>query len=385
MSLLHRLEMGIHLVSILIINLWIALTVPVMVSASIGTITEQINQPAQIKRSTQSLEGKKGSGVEMMDAIRTAQGKIGIVFDDQTKVQVTDNSRLVIDEFVYDPKSSTGGKLAMKVALGTVRYASGAIAKRNPQAVAITTPTATIGVRGTDFTASVDELGRSTIILLPSCPRGWISIERDCKVGEISVETSEGIVVMNQAFQATRVETKETKPKSPVILNLSEDAIHNMILFAPPQELQDKKDARLNLNKGALDIDFLASTGLVNAFDQSNKEIQKMYVNKLEQNSLDQDFLQNILDQINEQLAAKADALARTKGGLLPDYVKSSGVVVAIDEPSVELCRNDGSNIQCIQTPTNQNSTITQIQGSVEITNRVNQGGSTTITIRQSN
>ena len=144
-------------------------------------------------------------------------------------------------------------------------------------------------------------------------------------------------------------------------------------------------DARLNLNKGALDIDFLASTGLVNAFDQSNKEIQKMYVNKLEQNSLDQDFLQNILDQINEQLAAKADALARTKGGLLPDYVKSSGVVVAIDEPSVELCRNDGSNIQCIQTPTNQNSTITQIQGSVEITNRVNQGGSTTITIRQSN
>lgn len=358
---------------------------PVVVSASIGTITEQHNQPAQIKRSTQSLEGIKGIGVEMMDVIRTGQGKIGIVFEDQTKVQVTDNSRLVIDEFVYEPQSKSGSKLAMKVALGTVRYASGAIAKQNPQAVAINTPTATIGVRGTDFTASVDELGRSTIILLPSCPRGWVSIERDCKVGEISVETSEGIVVMNQAFQATRVETKETKPRSPVILNLSEDAIHNMILFAPPQELQDKKDGRLNLTKGALDIDFLASTGLVNAFDQSNKELQKMYVNKLEQNALDQDFLQNILDQIDQQLAAKADALARTKGGLLPDYVKTSGVTVAIDEPSVELCRTDGSNRQCIQTPTNQNSTIIQQQGSVEITNRVNQGGSTTITIRQSN
>ena len=381
MSRLPRWAMAIRLVLQVITSLCLF---PSSVSAAVGTITEQVNQPAAIVRASQSLPGTKGAGVEMHDAIRTAQGKVGIVFEDRTTVQVTDHSRLVIDEFVYDPASRTGGKLAMHVALGTVRYASGAIAKQNPQAVAIRTPTATIGVRGTDFTTSVDELGRSTVILLPSCPRGWQSIERDCKVGEISVETAEGVVVMNQAFQATRVETRETKPRPPVILTLSEDAIHQLILIAPPSELQDKKDSRMNLNKSVLDVDFLATTGLVNAFDQSNKELQKLYVNKLEQNLLDVDFLQNILDQIEEQMVAKANALTRTKGGLLPDYVKSSGVTVAIDEPSVELCRSDGSNRQCVQVPTNQNSTITQIQGSVEVMNRVNQGGSTTITIRQS-
>jgi hypothetical protein len=128
--------------------------------AAIGTITESVNAPPSIQRKAQTLPGSKGTGLEMMDTVRTTQGKVGLTFADKTKVDITENSKLVIDDFVYDPNSKTGGKLAMKVALGTVRYASGQVAKNNPQAVAINTPTATIGVRGTDFTATVDELGR---------------------------------------------------------------------------------------------------------------------------------------------------------------------------------------------------------------------------------
>ena len=104
----------------------------------------------------------------MEDAINTRAGKVGIEFADQTKVQVNENSKLVIDEFVYDPKKPAAGKLALKMASGTVRYASGAIAHNSPNSVNINTPSATIGIRGTDFTATVDELGASTIILLPS-------------------------------------------------------------------------------------------------------------------------------------------------------------------------------------------------------------------------
>jgi hypothetical protein len=136
--------------------------------ASVGTITEQVNSPPQIQRAKSTLTGAKGTGVEMADSINTKQGKIGIVFADDTKVQVNENSKLVIDEFVYDPKNKDSGKLALNMASGTVRYASGAIAHNNPNKVAINTPTATVAVRGTDFTATVDELGESTIILLPS-------------------------------------------------------------------------------------------------------------------------------------------------------------------------------------------------------------------------
>ena len=82
--------------------------------------------------------------------------------------------------------------------MGTIRYASGQIAKNSRQDVNITTPTATIAVRGTDFSMTVDEIGGSTIILLPSCDATGA-----CFVGEISVESDIGQVILNQAFQAT--------------------------------------------------------------------------------------------------------------------------------------------------------------------------------------
>ena len=96
-----------------------------------------------------------------------------------------------------------------------------------------------------------------------------------------------------------------------------------------------------------------------------------------------QNFLANILDIIDAQLASQQNLLNTQKSGLLPDYVATSGVVASVDDLKVELCRNDGSNVQCVNTPKNQNTTITQQQGSVEIKNRVNNGGNTTITLRQ--
>lgn len=316
----------------------------------------------------------------MMDEVKTAKGKVGITFADNTQVQVNENSRLVIDDFVYDPKSTKGGKLAVNVAAGTVRYASGQIAKNNPQAVAVNTPTATIGVRGTDFTATVDELGASTIILLPSCPYGWIDVARDCKTGEISVTNDAGSVILNRPFQATKVETRGSFPTKPVIVNLSPDAINNMLIVAPPKELKEDKTTTKTQAKGALDVDFLKETGLVNAFDAQQKDA---YQNKLDRNFLNQDFLANILDIMNAQLAAQLNLLNTQKSGLLPDYVATTGVTVEVDDLQVTLCRNDGSNQQCVTTPKNQNSTIYQQQGSVEIKNRVNSGGGTTITLRQ--
>ena len=352
--------------------------------AAIGTITESVNAPPSIQRKAQTLPGAKGTGLEMMDTVRTTQGKVGLTFADKTKVDITENSKLVIDDFVYDPNNKAGGKLAMKVALGTVRYASGQVAKNNPQAVAINTPTATIGVRGTDFTATVDELGRSTIILLPSCPKGWTDLEKDCVTGKIEVTTDEGKVIMDQAFQATRVDSKETKPFKPVIVNLDADQISNILVLSPPKELRETDEERRRRErvdaKGALDVDFLAENRLINVLEQEEKE---MYQDRLSRNLLDNDFLANILDIVNQQLAAQLDFLAKAKSGLLPDYSALTGVVVELDEPQVTLCREAGGDIQCITTPTSQNSTITQTVGGTEVRNRVNSGGGTVINATQ--
>lgn len=352
--------------------------------AAIGTITEQVNAPPSIVRKAAVLSAAKGSGVEADDNVRTTAGKVGITFTDNTRVQINENSKLVIDSFVFDPNAKkSAGKLAMNVALGTVRYTSGKVAHNNPDSVRIKSPTATVAVRGTDFTLTVDEIGRSTIILLPACPKGWIDLEKDCVTGKIEVITDEGKVIMDKAFQATRVDSRESKPFKPTIINLTEDQINNLLILSPPKELRESEEDRQRRRadmKGALDVDFLKETGLANAFEVQQKE---MYQDKLSRNFLDQDFLANVLDIINAQLAAQLDLLGKTKTGLLPDYVPTSGVVAEVDDLQVTLCREGGGDTQCISVPKNQNTTITQTQGAIEIKNRVNSGGNTYINATQ--
>jgi len=316
----------------------------------------------------------------MSDAIKTQAGKVGITFEDDTKVQVSENSKLVIDDFVYDPKTKAG-KLGAKIALGTVRYASGQIAKNSPQNVALNTPTATIAVRGTDFTASVDELGQSTIILLPSCPtdrktRTVKDIEVNCKTGEISVETDAGIVILNQPFQATKVQSRNQMPSKPVVLNLSENAIETL-LVTPPEELKGAKPDPRQAMRGALDVDFLKEQGLTNALDDSAKQF---FQDKLSRNFLDSNFLANMFDivgnSLNEKLLEEVDSM-------LPDYKKASGIIVTKDDPTVTLCRDNGADRQCVTTPMTQNSTLYQTQNNIEFKNRINQGGNTVISLTQ--
>ena len=348
--------------------------------AAIGTVTEQINTPPSIQRANKMLSGAKGTGVEMNDAIKTQAGKVGITFEDDTKVQVNENSKLVIDDFVYDPKTKAG-KLGAKIALGTVRYASGQIAKNSPQNVALNTPTATISVRGTDFTASVDELGQSTIILLPSCPkdrptRSVKDIEANCKTGEITVETDAGIVILNQPFQATKANSRSAPPSKPVTLNLSENAIESLLISTPEEMKSNKEDNRRTM-RGPLDVDFLKEQGLTNALDDSAKQF---FQDRLSQNFLENSFLANLFDimgnALNEKLLSEVDSM-------LPDYKKSSGIIVLKEDPTVSLCRDNGADRMCITTPQTQNSTLYMTQNNIEFKNRVNQGGNTIITITQ--
>lgn len=354
--------------------------------AAIGTITEQTAAPGSIVRNKNTIPGTKGTGIEMQDAVNTAKGKVGITFEDATKVEVNENSKLVIDDFVYDPKKGSG-KLAMKFAEGTVRYASGAIASKNPNAVNINTPSATIAVRGTDFTATVDEVGASTIILLPSCPKGWADVERDCKTGVIDVMNSAGTVTLNRPFQGTRVENRNTAPIKPVTLSLNLDTINNLLIVSPPKEIVNQQEKERNDRNSAN----LLRTDVLDVKDMLKDELKdrnEFGDNPLLEDLLAQNFLSNIFDILEQQLKTQREtvlksALVRDKDSLLPDYDPNTGVKASVGATDVTLCKNDGSNNQCIKTPRSQNSTIIQGQGPVSIQNRVNSGGSTTITVIQ--
>ncbi len=203
------------------------------VQASVGMLTELQGTAIEVKRKNQTIKGVDKGGIESMDTVIVgSKTSTGITFLDNTKVKITENSRLVIDDFVYDPNVRDAGKLGMKVALGTVRYASGQVAKNSPQSVNIKTPTATVAVRGTDFAMTVDEVGRSLVVLLPSCDDDHkmtthkpisstspLNIGGNCTVGAIDVMTDAGLVSLNTAFTATYVTDAQQPPLPPVAVD----------------------------------------------------------------------------------------------------------------------------------------------------------------------
>ena len=211
--------------------------------AAIGTVAETKGSTCEIHRAKNKLPGTKGASIESMDTFVTGNCVGSITFKDDTKVKVTENSRLLIDDFVFDPKKSDAGKLAVKVTLGTVRYASGQIAKTNPQNVNIKTPTATVAVRGTDFNMTVDEAGQSLVILVPSCKdesevKQYELQENRCKVGKIDVITLAGSVTLDRAFEATYVVSSSMPPSPPVVINTVEGKINNSLIISKPPEVQ---------------------------------------------------------------------------------------------------------------------------------------------------
>jgi hypothetical protein len=267
---------------------------PLSVYAAVGNVTEQVGQEAKISRDKDTITVGKGTGIEMNDVITTSKAKLALTFIDDTKVAITAQSRLVIDDFVYDPNTKTG-KLAMNIAAGTVRYASGAIAHNARENVRLRTPTATISVRGTDFTMTVDEIGRSLVILLPSCPDPTKPDE--CFTGEIEVSTDVGAVILNQAFQATVVASATQPPTSPKIISTLEMNIDNSLIFSPPRELPGGMAYIAQAeSSNPLDQDNLIYMELIKDLLTGTDELK---YSELAVNRLDVEFLDNLLDLTN--------------------------------------------------------------------------------------
>ena len=323
--------------------------------ASIGNVSE-IKGKGAIKRTDGAkVEIEQSLDVFSYDEVTTGQGRTAIDFVDDTRVEVTEHSKLIIDEFVYDPANNEGG-FTLTAALGTVRYASGQIAKENRENIKIQTPTATIGVRGTDFAMIVDELGGSTIILLPSC-----NTNGQCVVGEISVDSDVGQVILNQAFQATRVDVPESRPLPAVNLDFDESLIGNMLILSPPQEIKEaEEEQRVQAVADILKIDFLEFAEL--NMDYLAVEEDKWYT-ELDVDFLAGDFLANVLDQVNKILAAQfLDQLIdeQDKGRQVNIGFNAETGVTVVDGGAYWLFRREGSSsVVQIKLPKNNYSNIT--------------------------
>ncbi len=343
-------------------------------AVNIGDISE-LNGNAQILRDkpyTSDLE----FDIQSNDEAITTNGRMAITFLDDSTVKLTEHSQLLIDEYIYDPDPSKS-KMALTFGLGTARFITGNLNRIDKQNIELKTPTANIAIRGTDFTATVDELGRSLIILLPDA-LGLSS-------GEIEVVTAMGTVILNKPYEATTVSVFESSPSKPVILDLSLDIIDNMLIVTPPKEEKleteevsnAQNDSILDFND--LDIDYLAEDFL----KKDDLEFTELDINYLDVNYLE-DLLKVVdalgVDEDEEQLTqATVTRITGTNFG----QDQETQITTFIQDSVITLQRSVSESVK-LNLQTENAYTVIFIQDGVSNIVKINGGGDSVIKIKQS-
>ncbi len=290
------------------------------VYSQIGKISELRGNGEVLRQNqTNRLQAESNLDILSYDDVRTGNGRIGIEFLDSSVIRLTEHSKIVIDEYIYDPDPSQS-RIALQMASGTARFITGALGRINKDRISIETPSASIFIRGTDFTTTVDELGRSLVILLPDA-NGDSS-------GEITVETMAGVEVLNQPYQATMVSVAENPPTQAVQLqNMSLAFIDNLLIVSPPEEVQEAVEEQNQTASNVLDVDFLEENDLDDDDGLSDDDLQDE-ITRLDVDFLSVDFLQDLLEMIEEVSAGRKDEA--DEGEL--DGVQIEGIIPGFDQ-----------------------------------------------------
>ena len=144
------------------------------------------------------------------DVVETeGSGSVGLVFLDKTTMSLSEGGKMVLDELVYDPATGDGS-MAVDMLEGAFSFVSGEIAKTGPDAMSVSTPVATIGIRGTTVAGKAAVEGNENSFTLLQDAGG--------SVGEISITNSAGTQTLSQVGATTSITSFSIAPPTPIIL-----------------------------------------------------------------------------------------------------------------------------------------------------------------------
>jgi hypothetical protein len=112
---------------------------------------------AHVERDGRKSSAQPGEKLFSKDRIVTAaDGSVGITLRDDTMLSVGPNSTMSLDKFTFDSTTHQGA-IQATVKRGTLGVISGKLSKQSPDAVQFHTPSAILGVRGTEFVIDAGE------------------------------------------------------------------------------------------------------------------------------------------------------------------------------------------------------------------------------------
>lgn len=352
----------------------------------IGEIVEQKGYAGLQRDGSETiLSASELPDVLMYDTAQTVNGRMKIQFKGTEELDLTEHTKVWIDEVYYDPDPSKS-KMAIRMAQGTARFASGFGGKIKKANINITTPTAQITVNGTDFTTSIDEIGRSLVILLPD---KW-----GAPSGSILVSNAGGEVLLDEAYQATMVSTYDSSPTKPVVVNgITPSLIDNLFIVSPPDEVNEQvaEEQRSNENdsNNVLDVDFLE----FNDLEENYFEDDELEYTELDRDLLDVDFLQDLLDVVLDidrkvgidREVSNAFGVVRIDG-TLPGFDKDTQYNTIVDKGLGQIWfYREVNGIISIKLPIYAQANIRTVTDEKESLIRVGDGSSLNITITQTN
>jgi Ca2+-binding RTX toxin-like protein len=175
-------------------------------SQPIGRI-ETVTGNATITRVDGSVvQATKGTEVFQGDTVETAgNGKVGIVFVDNTTFALGENGQMTLDELVYNP-TSKAGSIGLSMLKGAFVLVTGEIAPSSTDAMTIRTPVGTIGIRGTKVGGALDASNGLVLSLLPD-PAG--------RPAAVVLSNGAGTQFLTEANTGIQIASYNTAPSAP--------------------------------------------------------------------------------------------------------------------------------------------------------------------------
>ncbi len=162
---------------------------------------EEIKGEATVTRADGTVEKLSiGTPIYQGDIIETAaDGAVNITFIDETSMAVSENARLAIDNYTFDPATESG-TTNFSVLRGLFVFTSGLIGRDDPDDVKIETPVGSIGIRGTIIAGEILPGGESKISVLE---------------GAIVVSNGSGEQTLSEQFETVKLSSFD-KPMEPM-------------------------------------------------------------------------------------------------------------------------------------------------------------------------
>jgi Ca2+-binding RTX toxin-like protein len=189
----------------------VAQTDPLTADLAVGQVTTVEGEATATRPDGTVVPLAAGTPIGQGDVLATGDGAaLAVTFADNTRFSLGASARMVVDEFVYDPGGGAN-TAAFDVLQGVFVFVSGEVAHTGDDSMTLTTPVATIGIRGTALALRIVPVGLQSLISLLPDPDG--------DLGSVTVATAVDTVILDDENEATTVTSLDAPPGSPFVLS----------------------------------------------------------------------------------------------------------------------------------------------------------------------